>query len=266
MLTLDALGAYTLLLFVMYESGGTVTWPSDAYARLWSTSEQKAEEIIDQFETFNVLNVERIINSLSTGENPTNGQQTVNKGSTKPQQKLTKLTNRRMAREAEKRLHIKEVRSAAGKKSAETRQQNQHPSYPNPHISYTKKDHKNDLSDEGNKKNEGVRKDGKPFADKRQLTDHFMACYLAKVGKKYMFQSVKDGRVADRLLKLADLEHLKMLIDKFFVSRDPWIVKAGYTLAVFESQVNKLAAGRADVPAGWDSLSLWNKDKTAEEG
>jgi uncharacterized protein YdaU (DUF1376 family) len=269
MLTLDAVGAYTLLLFVMNETSGTVCWPIDAYARLWSTTEQRAAEIIDQFEAFNVLNVEHLVNSLSTADQSTNGQQTVNKASTKGQQISTKLTNRRMARQAEKNLHIKEVRSAAGKKSAERRQQNQHSSFSFSHISNSTQNHQNDSAcADGNKKSAAKRtkkKNGEPFADKRQFTDHFTERYLAKVGTKYLFQSAKDGQVADRLLKIARLDELVELTDKFFASTDPWIAKAGYTLAVFESQVNKLAAGRPDVPAGWDSLKLWN-DKMAKEG
>ena len=56
-LTLEAKGAWIDLLCILHENSGTVTWPLEAYARLWSTSVEIAAHIIMQLEQFKTADV-----------------------------------------------------------------------------------------------------------------------------------------------------------------------------------------------------------------
>ena len=54
----------------------------------------------------------------------------------------------------------------------------------------------------------------------------------------------KDGAVVKRLLATYDLSKLKELGEKFFASRDDFILKAGFSIGVFASQINKLVSSK----------------------
>lgn len=53
---------------------------------------------------------------------------------------------------------------------------------------------------EGNPTAEVSAAKSKPVSQKRKLTDGFMEAYLTEFGRPYVFQGVKDGKAADRLL------------------------------------------------------------------
>lgn len=101
-LTLDAQAAYLHWLGgPLHQNGGQVTWPITAFASYVGSSEEMARGYLHQLELTNVAIVEW-----------------QNDGKT-----IAKLGNRRMIREAEKDLEIKEKRSEAGKKGACSRWQ-----------------------------------------------------------------------------------------------------------------------------------------------
>lgn len=76
--------------------------------------------------------------------------------------------------------------------------------------------------------------------DHQKVVDHWDQTYRKKVEEKYDYKG-KDWGIIKRLIKAWGAEKLILLIDQFFVSTDPFIIKAGYSVSVLSSQVNKLA-------------------------
>ncbi len=70
--------------------------------------------------------------------------------------------------------------------------------------------------------------------------DYFFDAFNEKTGDKYHVEGGKDGKTVKRLLNTYTINELKDLCDIFFQSTDEFILKAGYTIGVFLSQVNKL--------------------------
>ena len=83
----------------------------------------------------------------------------------------------------------------------------------------------------------------------RALSDHFCKSYLEakwnKDKKKYFYKGAKDTELIKKLLAQFTLEELKPMIERFMSSRDEFIQKAGYTIGVFYSQINKLVMGES---------------------
>jgi len=118
-LTLAAKGAWIDLLCVMNDRGGTVCWPIDGYARQWSTTEDEALQIISQFGNFGTADVEIMLEDGLWQKWQTDG-----KGMAKiAKVVMAKITNRRMARGANKSEEISQVRREAGLKGASKRWQ-----------------------------------------------------------------------------------------------------------------------------------------------
>ena len=76
---------------------------------------------------------------------------------------------------------------------------------------------------------------------------HFYTVYKKKTGLEYVAQFGKDGAIFKNLLKTHAEAEVIALIDKFFVSQDPFILKAGFTVGVFQSQINKLQTKKPEV-------------------
>ena len=57
--------------------------------------------------------------------------------------------------------------------------------------------------------------------------------------EKYVANFGKDGKIFKELLAILETNEIKRRIDLFFKSDDEFIQKAGYTVGVFKSQINK---------------------------
>ena len=101
----------------------------------------------------------------------------------------------------------------------------------------------------------------------RNFSDFFCEQFLNakwnKERKKYFYQGAKDTQLIQKMLKHLDITELKALCAKFMSSDDDFIKKAGYTIGVFYSQVNKLqvsnsrnANGRLKYVPGKKPLTL----------
>lgn len=72
----------------------------------------------------------------------------------------------------------------------------------------------------------------------------------------------KDAVTAKRLLNRISFDELKDLLLRMFSSDDPWILKSGYTMGAFESQIQKLRIG---VPSKHSGLQKWANEIKEEE-
>lgn len=74
----------------------------------------------------------------------------------------------------------------------------------------------------------------------KQFIDHWYQRYLAKFNKPYFVQGGKDGSLVKKIVEAFGLDTAKILAEKFFDSEDSFIKNSGYTIGVFNSQINKL--------------------------
>jgi len=71
--------------------------------------------------------------------------------------------------------------------------------------------------------------------------EYFYLKYKEKTGKEYVADFAKDGKIFKELSKvIVDVQQFKEVINRFFNSEDEFIIKAGYTVGVFRTQINKL--------------------------
>jgi len=88
-------------------------------------------------------------------------------------------------------------------------------------------------------------------------------------GEKMTIDGKKDGAIVKKLLGTYGLDRLKGLWDAFMQSDDPFIRKAGWSIGVFKSQVNKLVtAEHAPKPParGLDALRALRERENHDEG
>jgi uncharacterized protein YdaU (DUF1376 family) len=109
-LTAEARGCYVDWLCVLYEFGGTVTWPVSNFAQYAGVSEDTALHVLNQISITNVAEVEWQADSKG-----------IAKHSKMP---IAKLSNRRMVREARKQVEIRGKRIEAGRAGGSKRWQN----------------------------------------------------------------------------------------------------------------------------------------------
>lgn len=72
---------------------------------------------------------------------------------------------------------------------------------------------------------------------------YFYDKFLEITGRKYMVQGGKDGKTIQRLLGTYTINELKDLCDKFFESTDEFVLKAGFSIGIFNSIVHKIISG-----------------------
>lgn len=73
--------------------------------------------------------------------------------------------------------------------------------------------------------------------------DFYYNNFKEKFGTPPAIQGAKDAATIKRLLKQTPLEELKTLLLRMFDSDDSFIIGSGYTIGVFQSQINKLKIG-----------------------
>lgn len=88
-----------------------------------------------------------------------------------------------------------------------------------------------------------------PAHTAKDCLKYFGDVYKKHRGETYVANFGKDGAIFKELLKLLPSEEICSRIDLFFRSEDEFIRKAGYTVGVFKSQVNKLSQGVDNVPS-----------------
>lgn len=76
--------------------------------------------------------------------------------------------------------------------------------------------------------------------DIKIFIDGFFEKFKSVTGEKYLCQGGKDGATVKRLLQTYKLDELNILRDKFFNSTDEFVLKAGFSIGVFSSVINKL--------------------------
>lgn len=75
--------------------------------------------------------------------------------------------------------------------------------------------------------------------DIKTFIDWWFVQYQDRFSQKYHVSGAKEGSIIKSLLKTYSIDELKLKAGTFLDSRDEWIQGAGYTIGVFQSQVNK---------------------------
>jgi uncharacterized protein YdaU (DUF1376 family) len=104
--------------------------------------------------------------------------------------------------------------------------------------------------------------------NKRSISHSEVKKFLTHYGERFKFyfgiepviEWGKDGTLIKNLLKIISFEELKELLELFFCSEDKFILKSGYTIGVFKSQINKLKIGDP-----LDGEALWLKTKEIQD-
>ena len=99
--------------------------------------------------------------------------------------------------------------------------------------------------------------------------DYFYDSFLKKTERRYCVQGAKDGKLIKKLLGTYTLDELKDLCNKFFDSTDEFILKAGYSIGVFHSQIPKLLMPKKHSLSGigsMDELKKWSEHHNVEFG
>lgn len=118
------------------------------------------------------------------------------------------------------------------------------------------------LNKEKNKRLKHIAKVEKtPSPDVKIFIDFYYQEFKKAFSTPPHIQGGKDGAITKRLLSKISLEELKELLLRYFDSTDQFILKSGYTISLFESQINKLKIGE---PAK-DGMDLWLKVKEAQD-
>jgi phage replication O-like protein O len=84
---------------------------------------------------------------------------------------------------------------------------------------------------------------GTPESDYKVFVERFCSAFEKKCNNKYRFGGKKDGAIVKRALKDYSLKKLLEFGHSFFNIRDEFTEKAGFSLTIFDSQLNKLAGG-----------------------
>lgn len=74
----------------------------------------------------------------------------------------------------------------------------------------------------------------------KAIIDHYHNLFVQQFGEKPVIHGGKDGATVKRLVAAYGVDKLRVLLEAFFESKDPFIKQSGYTLGVFSSQINKL--------------------------
>ena len=89
------------------------------------------------------------------------------------------------------------------------------------------------------------------------ICSYFYDKYLQRTGCPYVRNFGKDGAIFKELLKIVPEEELKTLIDRFFDLKDEFVVKAGFTVGVFKTQINP---PRSNKPPKKDLIHKYDPD------
>jgi phage replication O-like protein O len=98
-----------------------------------------------------------------------------------------------------------------------------------------------------------------------EFIGHFSKLFSERFGELYTGSKKKERDLVQALLKNHSSERLKELAKDFFESNDPFIKKAGHTIGVFHSQINKLISQKKAIqPVGGQTQDFFQKMEEAE--
>lgn len=72
--------------------------------------------------------------------------------------------------------------------------------------------------------------------------DYYHDSFVKKFNTKPLISGGKDGALMKKVVDTYGIDKTKELLDKYFLSKDEFVVNSGYTISVFYSQINKLIA------------------------
>ena len=78
----------------------------------------------------------------------------------------------------------------------------------------------------------------------KEFLTHYSKEFKIHLGTDPVIEWGKDGAIIKNLLKIIPVNDLKTLLERFFSSEDKFIIKSGYTIGIFKSQINKLKIGK----------------------
>jgi len=172
----------------------------------------------------------------------------------KPKWKKTKegLVSRRLEEERGLRREYVEKQREKGKKSAQKRwgkvttvkpelqpgvqPEDKPEGQPEGNSSSSSSKKKKDIAD-------APKKGASPNPDIKTFIDYAFSTFQKTFNEKMLVDGGKDSSLIKKMLGTYDLDKLKRLWDVFLKSDDPFIVKAGRTIGVFNTQINKLISG-----------------------
>ena len=81
-----------------------------------------------------------------------------------------------------------------------------------------------------------------PKNSPKEVIDYYHDAFVKKFGTKPIISGGKDGALMKKVVTAYGLDKTKELLNRYFESKDEFVVTSGYTIAVFYSQINKLIA------------------------
>ena len=91
-----------------------------------------------------------------------------------------------------------------------------------------------------------------PNPDVKKIIDYFRKSYVKKHDAEYLVSWEKDGAIITRLLKAHKADDVYGLIDKFMAENDEWVNKAGRTIGILSTQVNRLISKKGGGEIDYD--------------
>jgi len=175
------------------------------------------------------------------------------------------LFNKRLEEEREKQAKRREIQTEKGKHGAEKRWKDHIApaiAQAQPNDSSSSSSSSSSSNKEKNKRIKHIAKVEKtPSPDVKTFIDFYYEEFKKAFSTPPHIQGGKDGAITKRILSKIPIEELKELLLRYFDSTDQFILKSGYTLSVFESQINKLKIGSQ----GKDGMDLWLQVKEKQD-
>ena len=213
---LEIEGAWIRICCRLYWTGGTATKTLEEWSRILREKKKKTQQILDFFVEKNICDLVNQNGSIT-------------------------ITSRRIVRDE----YIRNIRKEAGSKGG------------NPHLKQEEKQellvNQNDeqkptpssSSSSSKKKDiaETPKKGASPNPEIAIFLKYAFDTFQKTFSEKMLVDGGKDGNIIKKMLGTYDLDKLKELWNTFLKSDDPFIVKAGRTVGVFKTQINKLISG-----------------------
>ena len=89
--------------------------------------------------------------------------------------------------------------------------------------------------------------------EKKPLLTYFCGKYQERFNRKYVPSYAKDYSLLKNILGTLSEKEVISLMDKFFATNDPFVLKEGFTIGIFKSQINKLALQK-------DGIGVWGSE------
>lgn len=99
-----------------------------------------------------------------------------------------------------------------------------------------------------------------PTGDHHDFVEYWMLQFRERVGTDYIFLGGKDGALVKKILReLGSLDKAMQYAHEFFFGKDKWVEEnGGYTIGVFQSQLNKIAQRLAKGKSTGDTTSKYD--------